>query len=172
MQQQMLPGITGQLDALLSGFSLNTAVIIAGVDGQGGHLHTVNHPGGHQECHDVISYVAVGSGEIHAIQSMIGFCHSATEPLTETVFRVLASKQRAELAPGVGRETDLIVIGRDGPRILAAQTMETLDTLIAKAAEETRTSLRKKTAGLSLEFESLGSDTEAVVVSAQEDGQT
>ena len=103
---------------------------------------------------------------------MIGFCHSATEPLTETVFRVLASKQRAELAPGVGRETDLIVIGRDGPRILAAQTMETLDTLIAKAAEETRTSLRKKTAGLSLEFESLGSDTEAVVVSAQEDGQT
>ena len=41
---------------------------------------------------------------------MIGFRHTATDGLRETVFRVYASKRRAEVAPGVGTETDMAII--------------------------------------------------------------
>lgn len=169
MHQQLLPQVTGGLDNALATFDLGVEMIVAGVDASGGHLHTVVNPGGHQECHDLIGYVAVGSGAMHALQSMIGFSHSAAQPLAETVFRMLASKQRAELAPGVGRETDLIVIGADGPRWLAPGTLEKLDKLCAKAAADADASLQKKAGGLHLEFEGLETKTETAGAPAEED---
>jgi hypothetical protein len=45
---------------------------------------------------------------------VIGFGHAATQPVKDTIFRVLASKRRAELAPVVGRDTDLMVLGPSG----------------------------------------------------------
>jgi len=41
---------------------------------------------------------------------MIGFEHTAKDDLKETVFRVYASKRRAEVAPGVGKDTDLLIV--------------------------------------------------------------
>jgi hypothetical protein len=64
--------------------------------------------------HDVIGYAAIGSGAIHALQSMIGFQHNAGAEFSETAFRVFASKRRAEAAPGVGRDTDMAVIFSQG----------------------------------------------------------
>ena len=108
--QQLLPQITENLDQLLASFDPEVELIVAGVDSSGGHLFTVGNPGGSAECHDVIATVAIGTGEIHAVQSMIGFGHAATQPVKDTIFHVFASKRRAELAPGVGRDTGLMVL--------------------------------------------------------------
>jgi hypothetical protein len=88
-------------------------LIVAGVDSSG-HLFTVRNPGGSAECHDVIGTVVIGSGEIHAVQSMIGFGHAATQLVKDTIFHVFASMRRAELAPGVGRDTGLMVLSPSG----------------------------------------------------------
>lgn len=171
-QQSMLPQVIGALDNALASFSLGVEIIVAGVDASGGHLHTVGNPGGSQQCHDPIGYVAVGSGSVHAIQSMIGFCHSQAQPVGETVFRVLSSKRRAELAPGVGRDTDLIVISSDGPRLLTPATLAKVDDLCAKAAVEADATLQKKARGLRLEYEGIPRDTGIQQEPAQEDGQS
>jgi hypothetical protein len=171
-QQSILPQVTGALDNALATFNLGVEIIVAGVDSGGGHLHTVGNPGGSQQCHDPIGYVAIGSGAIHATQSMIGFCHSQVQPVGETVFRVLASKRRAELAPGVGRDTDLIVISADGPRLLTPATLEKVDDLCAKAAAEADATLQKKAAGLRLEYQGIPNDTGSDREPAQKDGRS
>jgi len=171
-QQSMLPQVTGALDNALASFNLGVEMIVAGVDGSGGHLHTIGNPGGSQECHDRIGYVAIGSGEIHAIQSLIGFGQSHSQPIAETVFRVMSSKQRAELAPGVGRETDLVVISASGPRLITAESLREVDELCAKASAETDASLQKKAAGLRLEYEGIPDDTGVETEAAQKDGQS
>jgi 20S proteasome alpha/beta subunit len=112
--QQLLSQIAEDLDQSLASFDPEVELIVAGVDSSGGHLFTVSNPGGSAECHDVIGTVAIGSGEIHAVQSMIGFGHAATQPVKDTIFHVFASKRRAELAPGVGRDTDLMVLSPSG----------------------------------------------------------
>lgn len=172
MHQQLVPQITAGLDTALAGFDLGVELIVAGVDEAGGHLHTVLNPGAIQVCHDLIGYIAVGSGGIHALQSMIGFQHSPSHSLPQTVFQVLTSKQRAEVAPGVGRETDLIVIGRDGPRSLAPGSLERLDELCARTAREANAAVQQQAAGLRLEFEAINSETGSVEESARRDGKS
>lgn len=85
------------------------------VDDSGAHVYSVQNPGRPEYLHDVIGYATIGSGAIHAVQSMIDFGHSTKAQYHETVFRVYASKRRAEVAPGVGLDTDMAVIsaGRD-----------------------------------------------------------
>jgi 20S proteasome alpha/beta subunit len=127
MHQQLLPQIVGGLDTALAAFNLGVDMIIAGVDTTGARLFTVGNPGGMAQCQDVIGSVAVGSGQIHAIQSMIGFRHGSMDPLKDVLFRVFASKRRAELAPGVGHETDLAIISPQGVRHLSTNTLDELD---------------------------------------------
>jgi hypothetical protein len=99
------PQITMMLDQQLSQFNLGVELLLAGVDDQGPHIFSVHNPGPSELQHDVIGYAAIGSGAIHAVQSMIGFGHSAAAGVPETIFRVYASKRRAEVAPGVGQDT-------------------------------------------------------------------
>ena len=110
--QQLLSQITENLDQSLASFDPEVELIVARASdsSRGGDLFTVGNPGGSAKCHDVIGTVAIGSGEIHAVQSMIGFGHAATQPAKDTIFHVFASKRRAELAPGVGRDTGLMVL--------------------------------------------------------------
>ena len=170
MHQQLVPQITGGLDTALAAFDLGVELIVAGVDGAGGHLHTVMNPGGIQICHDLIGYIAVGSGGTHALQSMIGLHHSPSQSLTQAVFQVLTSKQRAEVAPGVGRETDLIVIGRDGPRSLAPGSLERLDELCARTARDADAAVQRQAAQLQLEFEAISGETGSAGEVVQGDG--
>ncbi len=152
MHQQLLPQIIGGIDTALANFNLGVEIIVAGVDGTGGHLFTVGNPGGMAQCHDVIGAVAVGSGSIHAIQSMIGFRHASMDPLKDVLFRVFTSKRRAELAPGVGHETDLAVVNALGARHLSAPTLAELDRIDEAVSTASITNLSKQVTKLTLEF--------------------
>jgi 20S proteasome alpha/beta subunit len=153
MHQQLLPQITGGIDTALANYNLGVDMIVAGVDGSGGHLFTVGNPGSMAQCHDVIGTVAVGSGFIHAIQSMIGFRHASMDPQKDVLFRVFASKRRAELAPGVGHETDLAVINIHGARHLSRATLDELDRIYAAVGAASETRLGEDVANLTLEFD-------------------
>jgi 20S proteasome alpha/beta subunit len=117
------------LDNVLSEFSLGVDLLLAGVDDSGAHIHTNGHPGGGNQNHDSIGWTAIGSGAIHVVPSMAGFVHSAGSSYGETLFRVYASKHRAEVAPGVGHETDVAVISKDGIKRLDSAELERLDTI-------------------------------------------
>ena len=166
MHQQLLPQIVGGIDTAIANFNLGVEMIIAGVDGTGAHLFTVSNPGGMAQCQDVIGSVAVGSGQIHAIQSMIGFRHSSMDPLKDVLFRVFSSKRRAELAPGVGHETDLAVISPQGVRHLAEATLDELDRIDATVHSTYTSCLSEEVGKLTLEFIGQTSDNESAEMSA------
>jgi len=107
---QLQQPIVMMIDQSLVQYNLGVELLAAGVDDSGAHLFTVHNPGGKVNRHDVINFAAIGSGTLHALQSMIGFEHTAKDDLKETVFRVYASKRRAEVAPGVGKDTDLLIV--------------------------------------------------------------
>jgi hypothetical protein len=104
--------IVAMIDNQMAQYNLGVEVLLAGVDQKGAHAFTVQNPGGAERLHDFIGYAAIGSGAIHAVQSMVGFGHSPEAPYHTTVFRAYASKRRAEVAPGVGNDTDMAVISQ------------------------------------------------------------
>jgi 20S proteasome alpha/beta subunit len=126
---QMQPQIVMMIDQALAQYNLGLELLVAGVDDTGGHLYSVHNPGGTELRHDVIGFAAIGSGSLPAMQSMIGFAHTATAELKETVFRVYASKRRAETAPGVGNDTDVWIVRASGVRVLDQDVIEELAEL-------------------------------------------
>jgi hypothetical protein len=87
-----------------------TEVIFMGSDPSGLHIYVVN--GGEISCNDSIGFAAIGSGARHAESEFMLGRHSWNSPLPETLLRVYAAKKRAEIAPGVGEESDMVMVQR------------------------------------------------------------
>lgn len=127
--QSLNPQVTMMLDQQMSQFNLGIELLVAGVDAEGAHIFSVANPGQPEHQHDVIGYGAIGSGGIHALQAMIGYKHSPATPLRETIFQVYAAKRRAEVAPGVGLDTDMAIVTSSNIAFLDEPTMEKLRDL-------------------------------------------
>jgi len=147
--------IVALVDNLMTQFNLGVEVLLAGVDSTGGHIYSILHPGPPENLHDPIGYGAVGSGAIHALQAFIGFGHSASAGYHETVFRAYAAKRRSEVAPGVGRDTDMAVISQAGIHWLTDDELKQLRTMFDEFETSTGGALSKRLANFRL-----GEDTE------------
>jgi hypothetical protein len=86
-----------------------TAVIFSGIDPSGAHIYVVRD--GTISCHDSVGFAAIGAGEWHADSQMMFARHSRFKPIPETLLLVYSAKRRAEVAPGVGKGTDMFAIG-------------------------------------------------------------
>ena len=81
---------------------------------------------------------------------MIGFTHTANADYHETVFRVYASKRRAEAAPGVGLDTDMAVISAAGIHGLTDEELEQLRKIYEEFQSATTDALTKRLATFKL----------------------
>jgi hypothetical protein len=151
------PQIVGMLDQQIAGFDLNVNLLIAGVDAGGAHIHTIANPGGTSQNHEVIGYAAIGSGAFHAIHTMIGFQATAASKLEETVFRVFAAKRRAEAAPGVGHELDLLVVDQIGCHRVSDEGLASLEALYVEYGN-TLVSFGEKIRGFQTKLETVDGD--------------
>lgn len=149
--EKLNANVTMMIDQQLLGFNYGVELLVAGVDDQGGHIYSVDNPGRPERRHDVIGYGAIGSGTPHALQAMIGFRHCQTDGFKDTIFRVYAAKRRAEVAPGVGRDTDVAVITRTEVKWLASTTLDQLAEFYATFEDSTSAALRKELDSLALQ---------------------
>lgn len=131
-QHSLQPQLVMVVDQGMQQFDPNLEFLIAGVDASGGHLYSVSNPGGRPISHAVIGYTAIGSGALHALQAMIAFEHGPSCSLAEALFRVYAAKRRAQVAPGVGPETDMAVIREKDIRLVTKEDLQTLDRAYTK----------------------------------------
>jgi hypothetical protein len=138
------PQVVAMVDNQMSQYNLGVEVLLAGVDPSGGHVYTVQNPGGAVRLHDIIGYAAIGSGTIHAVQSMIGFGHTANAGYHETVFRAYASKRRAQVAPGVGADTDMAVISGSSVHWLDEEELGRLEEIYVRYSASTAAELAKE----------------------------
>jgi hypothetical protein len=142
--QALNANIVAMVDNQMQQFNLGVEILLAGVDRTGAHIYTVTNPGPPENLHDAIGYAAIGSGAIHALQALIGFRHSAAAEYHETVFRAYAAKRRAEVAPGVGLDTDMAVISPTGIHELTARELTQLREIYEEFAVSTDKELRKR----------------------------
>jgi hypothetical protein len=110
VQRDMAPAEVAAIREELQGHRLKSGAIIAGVDNGGAHIYVVRDPG-RAVCNDIVGFAAIGYGQWHA-ESQFMFAQYVTGWEFERALRLIyLAKKRAEVPPGVGRETDLFFIG-------------------------------------------------------------
>lgn len=87
------------------------ATIVTGIDPTGPHIYAIED--GTVNCFDSVGFVAIGSGAKHAQSQFMFARHSWRHELPETLITAFSAKKRAEVAPGVGKYTDMFLLGPD-----------------------------------------------------------
>lgn len=96
------------IDRQIINTSLELELVIAGVDRQAAHIYGIRDPG-ITDCYNSIGFHAIGSGAEHAI-IMLAQEYSPDFSQNKMVQLLFEVKKSAQLAPGVGQDTDISVI--------------------------------------------------------------
>lgn len=109
-QQEMLPEFVREIGATLLSFEMPEIwTIIAGVDTSGPHIYVIRNADIY--CYDAIGFAAIGIGQGHANSQFMLARHTTIRPLPQTLLLTYTAKKRAEVAPGVGTDTDMNMVG-------------------------------------------------------------
>jgi 20S proteasome alpha/beta subunit len=112
-QQQLAPHWMDNISDKILNLEISTSTIVAGLDAQGSHVYTVDSRG-RPKCDDYTGFSAIGYGEWHASSQFMFANHSSADHMAKTILLTYTAKKRAEVAPGVGSNTDVFVIANLG----------------------------------------------------------
>jgi len=106
----MNPDVVKKITTGLIDYKLpDVEAIFAGIDMSGPHLYVVRN--GNVSCEDRIGFAAIGVGSWHAESLFMAAGHTRAATTSRALYLTFAAKKRAEIAPGVGVETDMFMIG-------------------------------------------------------------
>jgi hypothetical protein len=88
-----------------------TACIVAGIDPTGSHIYTVIDD--KYTCEDSVGFAAVGTGARHALSQLMLSGQSYMSSVEDTMLSLYIAKRRSEIAPGVGKVTQMVSVGPD-----------------------------------------------------------
>ena len=106
MDEDTVKNIT---NALLDYGMPGTATLVAGVDASGAHIFVI-YDGVPMQA-DSVGFAAIGIGGRHAESQLMIAQYAPEMPVSASMMLVHLAKSRAEVAPGVGPDTDMFVIG-------------------------------------------------------------
>jgi len=109
-QNQFKDDIADQITRDIINYEVpDVSVLVVGIDPKGPHIYVVDN--GEISCNDVIGFAAIGIGARHAESQFMLGKHSWQLPLADTALLTYAAKKRSEIAPGVGKATDMFTAG-------------------------------------------------------------
>ena len=108
-QQRLVQPIVMMIDSALKSFNPRTDLIVAGFGEVCCSVFSIVNPGD-LFCHDAIGFAAVGSGGPHAVYSLIESGYKKSMDAKTVYELVEKAKKRSEVAPGVGRGTQMISV--------------------------------------------------------------
>ena len=110
--QQLSPQVVQIVDQVMCNLDLGIEILVAGPNGKIYTIHTILNPG---TIHDnsAIGHGAIGSGAPHALYSLIENSYAITLSKDKVVELVKKAKTRSEVAPGVGKETTIVVMPKE-----------------------------------------------------------
>lgn len=119
-QRVMDPDLVRTISTDLINFEVpNVSVIVAGLDdvsgdgsaatGSNAHIYSIHNE--YISCDDVIGFRAIGSGSRHAESHFMLARHGWNADAHSALMLAYQAKKDAEVAPGVGSETDVWMIG-------------------------------------------------------------
>jgi hypothetical protein len=103
-------------------------VLVAGFDDQEAHLFAITNPGISLPI-NTIGSTAIGSGGLHANVRLSLGRHTRIVSFSDTVYSVYGAKVAAEVAPGVGKMTDMAVVRRTGTKFFDEEAFKILESI-------------------------------------------
>jgi hypothetical protein len=105
---------------------LGVDTIIVGADEHGPHIYRVSDPGV-ETCYDGIGFCAVGSGARQFEAQLMYHGYVGWWSWHAALLLLYSAKRRAEVSPGVGRQTDVFCVRKAGWSFFPPATHEALD---------------------------------------------
>jgi hypothetical protein len=138
-QKGMDSDLVKQLASKLSQFrSPGIEAIFCGMDLTGPHIYVVDNSA-NVECRDAVGFAAIGVGAWHANSQFMFADHHWNKSLAETLLLIYSAKKHAEVAPGVGEDTDMFAVG---PQL--GQNVRPMGPQVLEKLEKTYTANRTK----------------------------
>jgi 20S proteasome alpha/beta subunit len=110
-------------------YEVNAEALVVGCDKDGrANIYSVDN-GGIVTCHNDIGFAAIGIGHPHANSCFMSHAYWNGWPYYDAILVTYSAKKLAEVAPGVGKNTDMEFISRDGVFSLYPGTMIALEKL-------------------------------------------
>jgi hypothetical protein len=100
--------------------------ILIGADQKAGlgHIHKIEYD--RNVLMDRIGFVAAGMGQWHAESQFMFSCYVTEWDLPEALSLLYSAKKRSEVSPGVGPETDIVIVTTNPPNVIHFNTASDL----------------------------------------------
>lgn len=138
----MRKDVAFDLTQKLLDFSLDVEALIVGVEGHGAHIFHMD-SSGFVTRHDDVGFASIGIGAPHSNSVFMAASYGNQTLYYPTFALTYAAKRRAEIAPGVGKLTDMTVITSDGVFLVEQERIELLriayEDLMTRQQEMART---------------------------------
>jgi hypothetical protein len=135
----MSPDFLHQLNTEIKHQKADIETIGCGVDRYGPQIFVIDEFG-RDHCYTPIGFAAIGDGGRHAASQFMFARYSPHWSLSRALYLLYASKKHAEVAPGVGEDTDMFFIGYPGkPMPINDELMGYLKIAYGHVREETKT---------------------------------
>jgi len=109
-QSELAPTFVREISNEMLGFHVpESHVLFVGADETGPHIYKARDEV--ISCHDPAGFAAIGAGAWHAESYLMLQRHTRTTPAPAAMVSGYFAKRRAEIAPGVGTETDMWFVG-------------------------------------------------------------
>jgi len=139
-QKDMLPQLVYDITNQMQEYSINVETLIAGCDERlAAHLFHIDGEGAKTFQHD-INFAAIGIGSDHAKSQFMVSRYPKIVNYYKALPILYTAKRRAEVAPGVGKESDWLLITRDGAQFIYSGLIDELE----KAYDEFQTATQAK----------------------------
>lgn len=147
------------------------AALFIGKDAGHGYVrsHIYSFDNGSVTCHNEAGFASIGVGMYQAMSSLMFAGHRTQQGLDATAYMVLAAKKRAEVAPGVGKETDMVVVTKpnESYMIFYESTIQKLEDIYERSEAEHSIINKQAIGECHAYFESLRNPIEPVEVSGK-----
>lgn len=131
-QREMDPQQVAQLDMEIRDCqaSILAQAMVVGCDDLGAHIFHIDRKGA-PSCYDDVGFCCIGSGSHHANSLFAQYGYGNTWSFYNALMLVYAAKKSAEVAPGVGPQTDIAHVTRDNASMLDPATFKNVSAVYA-----------------------------------------
>lgn len=131
-KQKLLTDATVEcIEGELQEYELDLAILFGAIDSNGTQIYVIDDPGTPQS-HTEVGFCCMGSGDRHADPVFAFYEYKPSMKVEDVLYISYVAKKRAEMAGGVGKDTDAWVISEKGCYKVKEDTLKKLDACLQK----------------------------------------
>lgn len=135
-QNSLHENVVLELTRKIEKYDLGLHLLLGGVD-EKAHLYRISEPGTYRSF-DELGFCCIGSGDRHADPVFAFYGFSPRLSVAEALSIAFEAKKRAEMAGGVGRQTDAWLIEKKGVFEITSETIKKLEEAHAEQEDFSR----------------------------------